>query len=340
MPAARRRRPTIQDVAHAAGVSPTTVSHALNGKGRVDARTRARVERAARRLGYRASRTATALRSGRTGTLGLMLPEGAGLVSGELIGVDFYLELAAAATRAAFARSHAIALLPPVGSADELRQFALDGAIVNDPASHDPRIDAFEALGLPVVTIDRDLGRPELRSWVASDNAANTRSVLDHLAAAGAERIGLLTADSDWSWLVDTEREYTTWCAERGAEPIVERAPLAALRTTPVANARALLDREPRPDAVLSAPERFAVAMARAASERGLRLGRDMLLAAGVDSAQARDNDPPITVVDLRPDLQAAAAVDLLLALIDGEETDAPIIVPGELRPRASTGAR
>lgn len=103
---------------------------------------------------------------------------------------------------------------------------------------------------------------------------------------------------------------------------------------------RALLDRRPRPDAVLSPPERFAVAMARAPSERGLRLGRDMLLAAGVDSEQARDNDPPITVVDLRPDLHAAAAVDLLLALIDGEETDAPIIVPGELRPRASTGAR
>jgi DNA-binding LacI/PurR family transcriptional regulator len=336
---ARRLRPTIQDVARAAGVSPTTVSHALNGKGRVDERTRTRVERAARRLGYHASRTAAALRSGRTGTLGLMLPEGAGLQSGELIGVDFYLQQAAAATRAAFARDHAVALLPPVGSINELRRFALDGAIVNDPAPRDPRLDAFDALGLPVVTIDRDLGRPERPWWVASDNAANARAALDHLAAAGAERVALLSVDSQWSWIVDTEAAYAAWCAERGVEPVVERAPLAALRRSPVEHARALLDREPRPDAVLSPPERFAVAVARAVRERGLRLGRDVLLAAGVDSAQARDNDPPITVVDLRPDLQAAAAVDLLLARIEGEEPDAPVIVPGELRARASSGA-
>jgi DNA-binding LacI/PurR family transcriptional regulator len=337
--ATRRQRPTIQDVARAAGVSATTVSHALNGKGRVDARTRARVERAARRLGYRASRTATALRSGRTGTLGLMLPEGAGLHSGELIGVDFYLELAAAATRAAFARGHAITLLPPIGSVDDLGRFPLDGAIVNDPVARDPRIDAFDALGLPVVTIDRDLGRPERAWWVSSDNDANTRTALHHLAGAGAERVALLSVDSDWSWIVDSEAAYRAWCAERGAEPVVERAPVAALRTSPLAHARALLEREPRPDAVFTPPERFAVAVARAAAKRGLRLGRDVLLAAGVDSAQARDNDPPITVVDLRPDRQAAAAVDLLLGRLEGEEPEAPVVVPGELRARASTGA-
>ena len=48
------RRSTIHDVAAAVGLSPTTVSHALNGKGRVDPATRERVARAADRLGYRA----------------------------------------------------------------------------------------------------------------------------------------------------------------------------------------------------------------------------------------------------------------------------------------------
>ncbi|XGU21714.1 LacI family DNA-binding transcriptional regulator [Rhodococcus sp. 3Y1] len=52
----------------------STVSYALNGKGRVDAATRARVQEVADRLGYRANRSAQNLRSGRTATLGLMLP--------------------------------------------------------------------------------------------------------------------------------------------------------------------------------------------------------------------------------------------------------------------------
>lgn len=337
--AKRRARATIHDVASAAGVSPTTVSDALNRKGRVDPGTRERVERVARRLGYRASRTARGLRSGRTGTLGLVLPEGRpALHAEEFIGVDFYIQLAAAAARAAFAREHALALLPPVSSVDDLRQFALDGAILNDPVERDPRLDAFDELGLPVVTIDRDVGRPDRRLWVASDNAANTRALLDHLAAAGARRIALLAVDATWSWTMDTAETYAAWCAERGAAPIVEVAPLEALAGgRAIAAVGALLDR--RPDAVITPPERFAVAVARAAAERGLRVGENVLLAAGVDSAQARDNDPPVTAIDLRPDLQAAAAVDLLISCIEGDAGRAPRIVPGELRARASTRA-
>src|SRR5262249_58226319 len=67
--AARRGRavsqPTIHDVAKAAGVSVTTVSHALNGKGRVDPETRARVAQVVHRLGYRPTRAAPGLEAGR-----------------------------------------------------------------------------------------------------------------------------------------------------------------------------------------------------------------------------------------------------------------------------------
>ncbi len=56
--------PTLRDVASAAGVAVSTVSYALNGKGRVDAATRARVQEVADRLGYRANRSAQNLRVG------------------------------------------------------------------------------------------------------------------------------------------------------------------------------------------------------------------------------------------------------------------------------------
>ena len=82
--------PTLRDVASAAGVAVSTVSYALNGKGRVDAATRARVQEVADRLGYRANRSAQNLRSGRTATLGLMLPAPDQLSSAEYLNFDWY----------------------------------------------------------------------------------------------------------------------------------------------------------------------------------------------------------------------------------------------------------
>jgi DNA-binding LacI/PurR family transcriptional regulator len=69
-----RRRVGIKDVASAAGVSATTVSHALNGKGRLPPGTRERVHRIAEELGYRPNATARHLAGGKTGVLGLAAP--------------------------------------------------------------------------------------------------------------------------------------------------------------------------------------------------------------------------------------------------------------------------
>ena len=68
----------IKDVAEAAGVSVTTVSHALNGKGRLPVETRERVQRVARDLGYRPSSTARNLVGGRTGLIGLTVSQAQG----------------------------------------------------------------------------------------------------------------------------------------------------------------------------------------------------------------------------------------------------------------------
>ena len=69
------KRVGIVDVAAAAGVSVTTVSHALNGRGQVNPETRARVERVAAELGYSPNRIATALRNQRSGIIGFVSDE-------------------------------------------------------------------------------------------------------------------------------------------------------------------------------------------------------------------------------------------------------------------------
>jgi len=325
------QRVTIAEVARSAGVSPTTVSHALNGKGVVRAATRAHVLRTAQRLGYLPNSAARNLRSGRTATLGLILP------ADDLSGIEYYLQLASAAAQAAFAREHGLLLLPPVGSADELRRFAVDGAIVCDPFASDPRLGAFEALGLPTVAVERDLGRPEEPWWIAADNLKNTRAALDHLEVAGAERVAFVTGDVSWSWLDDSLRAYRRWARERGARPRIATARKTMLERGAAAAAGRLLDGPDPPDAIFTPPDRFAIGVLRAAQERGLRVPDDLMIAAGVDSSQVRLADPPITAIDLYPGATGRAAVDMLLARIEGTPVAAPQILAAGLHLRAST---
>src|ERR1044072_1167505 len=114
-------RPTIRDVAAAVGMSPTTVSHALNGKGRVDPDTRERIAETARELGYRPNPTARRLRSGRSGAIALLLPfVEPDIVRDEMLALDYYMHLAGAAARPALARGDPMLLTRPLQRVDEL----------------------------------------------------------------------------------------------------------------------------------------------------------------------------------------------------------------------------
>ena len=128
-------RVTIRDVAAAVGLSPTTVSHALNGKGRVDPATRDRVAKTAKQLGYRPDRTARRLRSGRSGAIALLLPfVERDIARDEMLALDYYMHLARAAAQAAFVRGHPMLLTPPLRDIDDLRDLGVDGGVVCDPA--------------------------------------------------------------------------------------------------------------------------------------------------------------------------------------------------------------
>lgn len=332
------RKVTIRDVAAAAGVSVTTVSHALNDKGKIDPSTRARVLKAAEELGYRASRAARALRSGRTGTIVLLMPALELVpIASEMLSLDYYMQIATAAARTAFGRDHPLLLAPPLDSLEELRALGVDGGIVCDPATGDVRIGLFEALDLPVVSVERDAGRPDMSWYVRSDNEANTRGLLDHLAEAGARRIALLAAAADWAWAQECEAAYHAWCSEHGREPLIAPAGLHDLERSAYQATTVLLESTEPPDAIVALAERYSTGVVRAAREHGLEIPRDLLVATGIDSHQAREGDPAITAVDLQPALQGAAAAELLIARIEGRRAEAPRITPAVLRERAST---
>ncbi len=333
-------RPTIADVARAAGVSVTTVSHALNDKGRVDPATRERIAEVVARLGYRANRHARGLRSGRSGAVGLLLPVSVDARNDEVLSLDFYLKLASVAAATAFDREQALLLLPPATTKTGLRGLAVDGGIVVDPSPMDPRVTLLRDLDLPVVTVERDLGRPGHRWYVATEAEANTRQVLDHLAERGARSVAMLAPRSDWGWVTQSVAAYRSWVAERGLPELVVPVAMRPGEQSAFDATRRLLTGGSPPGAVFVLAARFVRGALRAARVAGCRVPADVLLAAGVDCADARDGDPPMTALDLHPELQARAAVEMLLGLLDGTPVTAPAYVTATLRVRASTAAR
>lgn len=91
------------------------------------------------------------------------------------------------------------------------------------------------------------------------------------------------------------------------------------------------------PDAILSLILGCAPAAARAALDLGLSIPGDVLIAQDSDEPALLVSQPPITAFDFFPQEQAAAAVDALLALVNGDEPPVQSYTRSELRVRAST---
>ncbi len=330
-------RTTIRDVAAAAGVSPTTVSHALNGKGRLDPRTRARIQRTAERLGYQANRLARGLRSGRYGVQALWLPIEADPASTDALALDYYMRLASATATAFFARGDVVMLIPPMTSADGLLSVPIDGAIVVEPHDSDARLAALRQLEIATVTIERNPIDPDDPWCVASDTAFEIETLLDHLSDGGAERIALFTPEARGAWSTEERDVYRAWSARHGRVPVTRPVSMRTAFETARHAVRGVLRSASPPDAIVLGAERFVPGAMRAIADADLAVPGDLLVAAAVDGNHARSSTPPLTAVDLQPEQQAAAAAELLWSRLDGDAPRGQWVVPGVLRVRQSS---
>lgn len=329
-------RPTIREVAELAGVSVTTVSDAMNGKGRVDPDTKARVREAAETVGWTPKRSARALRSGHTGIIAFCLPRRPEGSSPWIMSTDYYLQLAAACAVSAVSSGRFVLLAPGPVNLDDVAGLDVDGAIVVDPTRSDPTVRLFEAAGIPVVTVDRDLGSTSI-NWVSADNAGATKAVLDHLADGGSERIGLITSEEDLSWLADVLAAYESWCAERGRDVEVHHVNLDDSTAESAALVRHLVDTGELPDALFAVPYGSAVGVVGALGECEIPVPGKVRVAAGVDGPTMTSSNPSITAVDLAPQAVADAAMRCLVDLLEGGPGIGPILTSATLVVRAST---
>lgn len=327
---ANRGRVTIKDIARVAGVSVTTVSDALSGNGRLTADTRLRVRGIADDLGYRPSAAARSLVGARTGLL-LMSVSASGTEASSLWNIDFFANLMTAAAIRSAERGFALALSP----ASAPPNLSYDGAIVVDPtAAHDGLLAQAARDGSPLVTVGRT---PAGHPWVDNDYPTLVPAILDHFRAAGARRPALLAGDPATSYVRDTVEQYIRWCEAHRCATRIAYVDDGITEESGRAAARRLLSRRTRSDAVLATLDRLALGVTAAVEELGLSVPDDVLVAALGDSATIEHSKVPITAVDLMPQQIGAAAVDSLIARITGGGKVPNQVVPGRLRPRAST---
>ncbi|MGW5733851.1 MULTISPECIES: LacI family DNA-binding transcriptional regulator [Streptomyces] len=328
------RRPTLTDIARAAEVSTATVSHALNGTGRLSPATRRRVRETATALGYGATvRT-------RTRTIGVAVttyPRAWNYTE-----VAYFSRALTAATAAAHARGYALTTLPADRAADDTwHSLAVDGMLIMDSPRGDPMVQALRARGIPLV-FDGAPGDPRPGDhWVDNDHVATTREVLDHLAAAGARRVALQSGNGDEHYARVVTRTYEEWCARRAVAPLV--IPFDEGDDEGHAFDEVL----GRIDAVHAVYDPGGRQLLAAAARHGLRVPEDLLLVCASEDPGYAETEPPVTTVTLDPERTARTAVSLLADLIEGErpakgQADAacPVLVPAGLRPRASSRRR
>jgi DNA-binding LacI/PurR family transcriptional regulator len=335
------RRPTIRDVAEAAGVSPTTVSHALNDRGRVDPQTRERVRLEAERIRYVPSFSARSLASRRSYALGLCLPQIASVSMRDVLDSDWYGRVIRAASERATAKRYALVVLPELsGDADWVRR-PVDGMLVLDPIQSDPRLQLLEEAGLPHVSLGVDLSRPQVPA-VSPDITAGTQELMTHLRVRGARRILLLRPSMEWSLYRFETETAEAWAADKGIS-IEERVvgdsaeDLEGLMGAVTAMTQVVLAEPSPPDAIIGLFDGFGASILLGAAKAGVSVPEELRIAQDIDGWSTRALSPAITALDQHPDLLAQEGIDLLVDVVEGREAMTSPFTPVTLRIRGSS---
>lgn len=337
-------------MAEAAGVSPTTVSHALSGKGRISEKTRTRVSETAEKLGYRPNRSAQRLVSGHSGLIALYAGNSSsptGRLSSALPDYPFIMNIAMAASIEAVEQGLSMALSSQTADAPPLLDMGVDGAIIIDPETNDPLNQELNDSGVPVVTIGRVLGAAEEENpyWVDVDHHAITTNALDHLKKRGADRIAAISAPAGPSYVKDSLDGYKDWCGKAGHEPLFETLGGIDFEQETRRATRNLLALAEPPDAIFSHLQPVSVEILREAVAQGLDVPEDLMILTMSDDTKVNQLDgtdlPDLTGCDLNPARSGLEAVQMLATLIAGEEPSHPhVTVPAEIIPRESTNRK
>lgn len=295
-------RATLKEVAKEAGVSVASASYAINGTGSVGEQTREHVLAVAARLGYRPNQNAKAMKTGRTGTIGLVLPD---------LTNPFFPALAQAVIQAARGHGYSVLLTDTEGeheaerhAIDLLAGRGVDGLVwfpIADDGTLPPLADS-----IPAVVLDRALPGYDV---IQADYAEGGRLAAEHLLSLGHRRIGVISGP------------HAASSARTRADAALEAVRRQGQIAWHVHNAFAL-DLEPAvtaaldggtATAVIAGADLIAIGAIRHLQGRGLSVPGDVSVMGFDDIPWALLNSPPMSTIEMPVEEMAVEAVQTLL---------------------------
>ena len=319
---------TIRDVAALAGVSVATVSRALAGNPRVTEATRERVVAAATELHYRPNAVAAAMRTGRTGTVGLVIGD---------ITNPFMTRLAHHVETEVRRRGWVLAMA--CGMEDAVEQEAvttmllrqrIDGLLIVLAANPTPNLMNLINAGTPMVAIDREAGDDPAATILADPSSALT-DLAAHLAEQGYRRPALISGPADVSTGRPRAEIAHTALLGRGFEPasvtIVEGDFSVA---SGARAAESLLAAPQPPDVIIALSNLMTQGALEVLHRHGIDVGPQIGLVGYDDEPWFAIARPSITAVTQPIEALATTGVRTLADLIDGRAVDPlPPPLPG-----------
>ncbi len=327
---------TIADVAARAGVSKTTVSRVLNGKGELDIATASRVRKVIDELGYVPSARAVGLARGRTRIVGMLVPSLTWPWIGDVVqGAVDVLE----------SDSYGLLMFTCNRGDESIRQFAthvsaksFDGLLVIEPENTLDYITELHHRGLPVVLID-DRGHQPLFPSVATTNRDGGESAARHLISIGRTRPLVITGIEAFGCTQERSDGFRAAYEAAGIRLELNRfiegdftfdcGRLAVKQA--IASGVEF-------DAIFAHNDLSAAGAMQAVRESGRRVPDDIAVVGFDDVPAAAHTDPPLTTVRQPLRQMGAAAARMLLSQLAGAPIPPePNVIPTTLVIRGST---
>lgn len=333
------KRPTLADVARAAGVSTAAVSYALNGLPGVSGDKRRRVLQIAKDMGFRPNRLARALRHGQTKMLGLLLAD---------IANPFYPELASAIVTEASAQEYEV-FLSQAGLHEELQRNVIsalldrqcDGMLFTSVIENDRALLA-ELLDdqVPFVQVVRHI-EGLAADFVGIDDRAAGRDIARHVCASGRRRPVVLGGPQDSSASRDRLHGYLDAFLEYDIATIRPDLVDGELtRESGYARTRSLLIDKDFPDALICGNDMIALGAIDALCESGRKVPTDVAVVGYDNMSFASSSLVGLTSVEVPRAELGRVAVRVLLERIDHpDRLPRRVILPHRVVVRRTCGA-
>lgn len=332
----QRKRPTIRDVAAAAGVSRGTVSRALNGDRWVSPAAMTAVERAIKETGYRVNQHARSLATGRANSLAFLLTEPQHLLFAD---PNFALLLRGAADALA-QRGQTLIMLVAGTEAERAHVVSylaaghVDGVLLISSHENEPLVESLLAEQIPVVACGIPLGHARDVAWVSVDEEHAARTMVAHLRSRGRSRVACIAGPLDTPGGRYRLDGYRAEVADLGlGEELIAYGDYSA-----ASGRRAmaeLLERVPDLDAVFAANDLMATGALSTLREAGRRVPEDVAVGGFDDTGPAAETDPPLTTMRQPFAAISAEMVSVLLGMVDGAGPKF-VTLPAELVVRRS----